>query len=131
MLFRDFLYTKKPNSHPSYEDANPLFYINTILVNSRIDSQTKKFINNGAKWLNEEAVKKYKKIYTRLDFATREALLKRVAKSGWGDRWLHAMLSFLLEAMLCDPIYGGNKNESGWTWLNHKSGEPRPKKAVV
>lgn len=130
MLFRDFLHSKKPHTHPSYEEANPLFYINTILVNSRVDSQTKKFINDGAKWLNEEAVKKYKKIYTRLDFSAREALLKSVAKSGWGDRWLFMMLSFLLEAMLCDPIYGGNKNESGWAWLKHKSGEPRPKRVV-
>lgn len=131
LLFKDFLHTQKSSIHPTYEEANPLFYINTVLVNSRIDSQTKQFINNGAKWLNEEAVKKYKKIYTKLPYTSRSKLLQEVAKSGWGDKWLFMMLSFLLEAMLGDPIYGGNKNESGWKWLNHTSGYPRPKKVVA
>jgi hypothetical protein len=30
--------------------------------------------------------------------------------------------------MLYDPIYGINKEQAGWSWLEHQPGLPRPNK---
>ena len=33
---------------------------------------------------------------------------------------------YLLEALLADPVYGGNTDEVGWKWLGYTAGFPRP-----
>jgi len=36
------------------------------------------------------------------------------------------MMSYLIEALLSDPVYGGNKDQKGWLWLEHIPGFPTP-----
>ena len=31
-----------------------------------------------------------------------------------------------VEALLADPVYGGNFDQTGWRWLSHQPGFPRP-----
>jgi len=38
------------------------------------------------------------------------------------------LLTYLLEALLADPVYAGNPNGIGWKWLQHQPGFPRPTK---
>ena len=38
------------------------------------------------------------------------------------------ILTYLLQALLTDPVYGGNPNGVGWKWLHHQPGFPRPPK---
>jgi len=45
--------------------------------------------------------------------------------SGWTQTYLSKMITVIFEAMLLDPVYGGNPNEIGWDWLNHIGGSPR------
>ena len=116
---------------PSSKYINANFYLNKILTHSRVTLEDKIFIRDGVKWLNEEAVTKYKKVYVRLSKKQRQKVLKDVADSDWGESWLATIMTYLLEAMLGDPIYGGNKSEIGWKWLNHKGGLPRPTKALL
>lgn len=116
---------------PNQNDINASYYINIVLNHSRINDDRKRFIRNGVKWLNEEATLKYKKIYIRLSSTQRQTILRDISKTDWGESWLDIIMSYLLEAMLGDPIYGGNKAESGWKWLNHKGGLPRPKEALL
>lgn len=40
--------------------------------------------------------------------------------------WVKQNLTFILESLSMDPIYGINKNEMGWKWLEHQPGFPRP-----
>jgi gluconate 2-dehydrogenase gamma chain len=42
------------------------------------------------------------------------------------ERWASLVLSYLLEAVLGDPVYGGNAEEKGWKWIEHTPGFPRP-----
>ncbi len=106
-------------------------YMSIILHHSRISKEDKKFIRNGVKWLNEEAVKLYATKYIKLAAKEREAVLVSVAKEEWGASWLDSMMRYILEATLGDPIYGSNKNEAGWKWLAFEGGKPRPKKAYL
>jgi gluconate 2-dehydrogenase gamma chain len=42
---------------------------------------------------------------------------------------LSSLLKYIFEALLTDPIYGGNPNSMGWEWLDHTPGQPRPNPA--
>lgn len=106
-------------------------YVSVILHHERVTKEDKTFLKNGVKWLNEEAVSMHEKTYTKLLKAQREAVLESIVKTEWGESWLHSIMSYLFEAMLGDPIYGGNNGEAGWKWLSFTGGLPRPKKAYL
>ena len=106
-------------------------YMHIIFHHSRISDEDKKFIKNGVKWLNEEAIKMYKSPYVKLSFIKREEVLKSIAKEEWGESFLYNIMSYMFEAILGDPIYGGNNKEAGWKWLAFEGGKPRPKKAFL
>lgn len=111
--------------------SNAYPYISNIFKHSRVSAEDKQFLRNGTKWLNEEAVRQYKQVYTKLSSKERQNILEQIAQESWGESWIKTVLSYILEATLGDPIYGINKNESGWKWLNHTSGLPRPKEKYL
>lgn len=113
------------------ENANAFAYLTLILNHSLVTQEDKQFLRNGTRWLNEEAVDIYKKVYTKLNKNQRQNVLKTIAKEPWGESWIKTVLTYIMEATLGDPIYGINKKESGWKWLKHTSGLPRPKKALL
>ena len=116
---------------PTKKQINAKAYLSLILNHSRVTDTDKKFIKNGVKWLNEESISKYKKIYTKLTPSQREDVLKDVSLTSWGESFIANILKYSFEAMLGDPIYGINKDESGWKWLNHSAGLPRPKETYL
>jgi len=106
-------------------------YMSIVLNHSRISEDDKEYIRDGVKWLNEVSVAKYKKMYMNLSSKSRQEILKTISKEEWGDSWLYNIMSYTFEAMLGDPIYGGNNYEAGWKWLNFSGGLPRPKEALL
>jgi gluconate 2-dehydrogenase gamma chain len=66
-----------------------------------------------------------------LNTTEKEALITFIAKEAWGSSWLSIILTYIFEALIADPQYGGNVNESGWKWLNHYPGNPRPAKKLL
>lgn len=111
--------------------VNTFVYMSIVLNHSRVTDEDKEFIKNGVKWLNEEAVEKYNFTYTKLTSPQRQDILKIISQVRWGDSWINEMLTFALEATLGDSIYGANKSEAGWKWLEFQGGLPRPKKALL
>ena len=111
--------------------ANAYAYVNLIFKHSRVSAQDKQFLRNGAKWLNEEAVAKYNKVYTNLSSKERQNILEIISNTSWGETWIKTVLSYILEAVLGDPLYGINKGKFGWKWLNHTTGLPRPKEMYI
>ena len=117
---------------PFTDSVNSIFYLRTVILkHTCIEDDTKSFIRDGVKWLNEESVSKYKKVYTKLSSKQRQKVLKEIVDTDWGESWMGTIMVYLLEAMLGDPIYGINSDKSGWKWLNHQPGYPRPKKALL
>ncbi|MFK5938445.1 MAG: gluconate 2-dehydrogenase subunit 3 family protein [Sulfurimonas sp.] len=110
---------------------NTSSYISIILHHSRVSEEDKAFIKNGVKWLNEEAVKMYKETYVKLLSTHRQEVLREIVKTEWGESFMYNMNSYLFEAMLGDPIYGGNDKEAGWKWLGFTGGQPRPKEMYL
>lgn len=111
--------------------ANAYAYVSLVFKHSRVSAQDKQFLRNGTKWLHEEAVAKYNKVYTNLSPQERQDTLKSIANTSWGETWIKTVLSYIMEAVLGDPLYGVNKDEFGWKWLNHKTGSPRPKEMYL
>ncbi len=116
---------------PTPQEVRAQSYLAMILQHSRVSQKQKEFIRNGIQWLNEEALEMFHKSYVALAKQQREAVLQSVTDSRWGESFVHAIFAYLFEAMLGDPIYGINTDESGWKWLQHHPGLPRPKKAVL
>ena len=58
-------------------------------------------------------------------------LLRQIAKSTAGENWLATLLSYIFEALLAAPIYGGNPGGVGWKWLQHQPGFPLPDKVSL
>ena len=116
---------------PSYEQINPNKYLLIIFNHSRIGDDEKEYLRNGARWLNEEALEMYEKPYASLDADKRQRVLISFSSHDWGESYIYKVLSYMMESMLGDPIYGGNKNGSGWKFLGHRGGQPSPKKAYL
>lgn len=112
---------------PSPQLLHALGYLGGVLRDPMVDDDEKRFIENGARWLDEEAKKAFDNPYYRLSPKRRQRVLENVIDRSWADSWIWTIFSYLFEALLGDPVYGINTHESGWHWLQHVPGYPRPK----
>lgn len=117
-------------SHANDMKVDTAKYMNIVLNHSRVSDEDKKFIKNSIRWLNEEAVLMFEKKYVRLTPIQRQEVLRSIAKSSWGESFIHDNLIYIMEASFSDPIYGVNSGD-GWKWLGFETGLPRPKKAYL
>ena len=106
-------------------------YMSIVFHHSRIDEDEKEFLKNGVKWLNEEAYTLFDVTYVKLSPKKRQIILQNIVKTNWGENFMYKTMSYMFEAMLGDPIYGGNNKEAGWKWLEFEGGQPRPKEVYL
>jgi len=117
---------------PDLSQPSSIKYLQNVILNhTKISQKDKEFIRNGASWLNEKSINMFDKPYTKLPQIKRQKVLKQISKTTWGDNWLYAMMGYMFEAMLGDPIYGINEDKKGWKWLDFKGAKPRVKKAYL
>ncbi len=110
---------------PGAEQIGALRFLQTMLQ-AQNDPQQTEFIHQGVGWLNQLANKQHQTNFQQLEPAQRESLLRQIETSDAGERWLSMLMTYLIEALLSDPVYGGNKNRLGWQWLEHIPGFPTP-----
>ena len=110
---------------------NVMGYFKGVLSDERIDIESREYLINGARWLDETANEEFGKGFLKLNHDKKEQLLKKVSMLRWGDNWLYNMMSYYFEATLSDPIYGGNVDGAGWKWLEHQPGFPRPNEVAI
>ncbi len=115
------LFPSEPNS-PGAPEINATGYLHFALI----DPDEREFIKMGVFQLDRLAQYMEGKGFLALSTAQRELLLRRFEMGKNGKRWLTIILEYILEALLTDPIYGGNPNGIGWKWLDHHPGFPRP-----
>ncbi|MBN2647172.1 MAG: gluconate 2-dehydrogenase subunit 3 family protein [Thiotrichales bacterium] len=111
---------------PSAQTMNALSYVQQKYLRPLADQHALAMIKQGVGWLNGFAQSDYQAPFVALNTEQKERLLQKVAKSRAGERWLARLLDDLLEAMLTDPIYGGNPNGLGWQAVGQIPGFPRP-----
>ena len=111
---------------PGAADICALRYLHNAIENPDADVEDQAFIFNGVGWLNDLTQDKYQRPFVALDEQQREMVLRQIEQSRAGRNWLSLLLTYLLEALLADPVYGGNPQGIGWRWLEHQPGYPRP-----
>ena len=113
---------------PSADDVHATLYLKFVLEAVDTDKDDKKFILDGIKWLNDLTDELFGKPFTALNYTEQDKALKKIAGSNAGERWLSHILLYIMEALLTDPVYGGNPQGIGWQWLAHQPGFPQPSK---
>ncbi|MCW8911366.1 MAG: gluconate 2-dehydrogenase subunit 3 family protein [Gammaproteobacteria bacterium] len=111
---------------PGAADIQARIFLQNMLNAPDTDNDEKEFISNGVSWLNDISTKNYKKSFIELNESDKEKVLRQIEQSQAGERWLSLLLTYLIEALLSDPVYGGNPDGVGWKWLQHQPGFPRP-----
>ena len=111
---------------PGAAEINATTYLHDYLSNPFTDPMDAKFIHQGVIKLDQLATTETRYQFIELATEKREQILRQYEQQSEGRRWLITVLNYILEALLTDPVYGGNTNRIGWKWLEHRAGEPRP-----
>jgi gluconate 2-dehydrogenase gamma chain len=122
---QQLLLPSEPDS-PGAREIRALDYLRFVVADPRVDEEERAFITKGAGWLNGIAREKTGRPFLELDDDAREQVMRQVALSPAGENWLSTLLLYIMEALLTDPVYGGNPDGIGWRWLQHTPGYPRP-----
>ena len=116
---------------PSLDAINGYGYVMWVLHDTlNRKPEDNEYIIEGLDWADETAQELYFTKYIELEQKQKEALVDHFTKLKWGKSWCSAMVILIMEALLLDPLYGGNKDEARWNWLNHTPGIPRPTEAL-
>lgn len=113
---------------PDAQDVNAATYLYNVLVDPQFNPVDRTFVKTGILEIQKLAGEQYSKGFIDLKSEHRERVLRQYEKTSQGSNWLNMILEYLMEALLTDPVYGGNPNSIGWQWLGHTPGFPRPPK---
>ena len=109
---------------PSASQFGAINYLLSVSSHSSFVKSDLKFLKYGA-----ELLVNYENNFLTINLKQRDKVLRDfVNSSPKAENWVSLLLFYTLEALLSDPIYGGNKNELGWKWLGHHAGQPQPQK---
>jgi gluconate 2-dehydrogenase gamma chain len=118
---------------PGASEIHALSYLQRAMLAPDRDPGERVFILQGAGWLQQLATDHGGGQgggsgggFVGLDSDGRERLLRRIAASEAGENWLSTLIVHILEALLTEPVYGGNPGGIGWAWLKHAPGFPHP-----
>lgn len=112
---------------PGAMDIGATAYLQRAITAPGMDPDTRNTIVNGIGRLQDASRERFDRLFDALEYERREQLLRYLAdKTRWGRAWLSLLLYYVFEALLSDPVYGGNPDGIGWRWLEHQAGFPRP-----
>tara|TARA_R110002050_G_scaffold221441_1_gene357300 strand:+ start:96998 stop:97606 length:609 start_codon:yes stop_codon:yes gene_type:complete len=127
---QNHLFPRSKNS-PGASDIHAAQYYTWVLMDTEKDADSLTQLRDGIRWTTETADETYGKKFFDLDKDQKEKVIQLMANEGWGENWLSVTLTLIFEALLSDPIYGSNTDESGWKWLEHTAGNPRADKSQM
>jgi len=108
---------------PAASEFGATTYLANVSTHSSFLASDLRFLKHGV----QELMNEYNNFLTLSPKEQDETLREFVDEHDVGENWVSFLLYFTIEALLSSPLYGGNKNESGWKWLNHHAGVPQPK----
>jgi len=111
---------------PGASDINAIVYLHRAIENPDADGEDREFIYKGVGWLNDLTQERHTKDYLQLSEEEQEKIVHTIVQSRSGRNWVSLLLTYILEALLADPVYGGNPKGIGWQWLEHQPGFPTP-----
>ena len=117
----------KDDDGPSASDINAFAYLEWALTDpDNLSDGDGDFIKKGVGWLDGLAKQTQGDSFLKLSFEQQDKVLRQISKSSTGENWMSILVYYIMEALLFDPIYGGNPDGIGWKWLEHQPGFPAP-----
>jgi gluconate 2-dehydrogenase gamma chain len=129
-LVQDHLLPSEPGA-PGSRDIQATAYLDGVLADPDLDPEIRAFVLQGIGWLDDLAQEGGGRPFAELEPGPREDLLREISERPASDRWLSTLIGYTIEALLGDPLYGGNPGGIGWAWLDHDPGQPRPTPATM
>ena len=114
-------------SGPGAREINALPYLYNVVIQQPTEQAEIDFIFKGVGWLNDFSQSQKNSNFVSQSSEDKETLLRAISGSRAGENWLSTLMSYIFEAMLSPPAYGGNPDGIGWKWLEHQPGFPLPK----
>jgi len=111
---------------PDARSINATSYLKFVVEAPDTDPLDRDFILGGVDWLNRLAISRFTGIFASCESKQQQKLLQEISQSQAGERWMSFLMTYIMEALLSDPVYGGNPNGIGWKWLQHTPGFPHP-----
>ncbi len=111
---------------PGAVEVNAAPYLQWVLSDPSLEKSTRDFMREGVASVMGLSKTAYGQPFPVLSVEQKESLLRKFEAQSGGQDWLREVLSYILEATLTDPVYGGNPDGIGWKWLAHKPGYKRP-----
>lgn len=128
-VIQEHLLPSEPGS-PGAKEIHASRYLQFVLNEPDTEKSTAAILLQGLNKLEIICKKTYGQSFNKLSNSQRDTALKQLEQTADGFHWLNILLDYLMEALLTDPVYGGNPNGIGWQWLHHQPGFPRPGKAL-
>jgi gluconate 2-dehydrogenase gamma chain len=119
------LFPSEANS-PGAKDAYATAWLHNALAMPDTEQSHRDFMRDGLLSLEKLAQKTHQKSFIKLTKKQKESSLRILEQDHEGRAWLRETLRYILEALLTDPVYGGNPESIGWKWLKHQPGFPLP-----
>jgi len=110
-------------SMPDADRFGALGYLKETVAHPTFDPDIREMLFEGARRLDHLSGGAFLSLHSN----ERELLLRRFEEEAFGEYWLAHLMNLTLEALLGDPIYGGNREEVGWRAFGLSPGKPRPK----
>lgn len=111
---------------PGAADIGAAIYLHKAIENPYADGEDRDYIFRGIGWMDELTQQRYTKNYIQLTENEKEIIIEETVQTKAGRKWVSLMLTYILEALLAEPVYGGNPDGIGWAWLEHQPGYPTP-----
>ena len=125
-----YLFPTEPQSPGAFE-INAAPYLFFVLSDQKLDAGERTSIPAGLVQFESLVQARYGKQFPALTEVQHEQVLREFETSAPGREWITRLLGYILEALLTDPVYGGNPGGIGWQWLGHRPGFPRPPSSNV
>ncbi len=111
---------------PGAKDVYATAWLHNALAMPDTEQSHRDFMRDGLIMLEKLANKTHQASFLTLSEDKRESTLRTLEQDQEGRAWLRETLRYILEALLTDPVYGGNPKSIGWKWLKHQAGFPLP-----
>ena len=125
LAVQDVLLPSSPQS-PGARDLGAGLFVDRMLAHPDTDplvlARVRSALATLEKWSQERAGMPF----AALDPVSQSVLMRELEEDEAGAEALWDMLRLTLEAALADPVYGGNPDGKGWSWLEVTPGQPRP-----
>ena len=111
---------------PGAKDVHATTVLDAALSDPEVPPIEREWVRGGIPALHELARARGATAFESLDPAGRDAVLVAFRERDEGSGWLRIVLGYTLEAVLGDPVRGGNPGEIGWKWAGFEPFDLRP-----